>query len=185
MEEAEYNPVIIHYATKIKPWNAKTPFDEYFWSYSYKSPYQLILLQERYDKNDYEIYKSLNPVFYEEKLKEFYKQKLGKELDLKNPKTYNEKIQWQKLYDNDKKRTIYSDKYLVRAFVKNTIGEKYLVSLLGVWNKFSEIDFDKLPQKFVLKANHGCGWNVVVIDKSKIDYLDLGGFNLQVQHPQS
>ena len=173
LEEAEYNPVIIHYATKIKPWNAKTPFDEYFWSYSYKSPYQLILLQERYDKNDYEIYKSLNPVFYEEKLKEFYKQKLGKELDLKNPKTYNEKIQWQKLYDNDKKRTIYSDKYLVRAFVKNTIGEKYLVSLLGVWNKFSEIDFDKLPQKFVLKANHGCGWNVVVIDKSKIDYLDL------------
>lgn len=58
---------------------------------------------------------------------------------------------------------------MVREWIKNKIGEEYLIPLLGVWDNFDEIDFDKLPDKFVLKANHGCAWNIIVKDKSKFD----------------
>lgn len=96
----------------------------------------------------------------------------GKELNLDNPQTYNEKIQWMKLYDSTPLKTRLTDKYLVREWVKEKIGEKYLVSLLGVWDKFDDIDFDKLPQKFVLKCNHGCGMNIIVTDKSMFNKED-------------
>lgn len=86
-----------------------------------------------------------------------------------NPKTFNEKIQWLKLYDSSPLKTKFADKYLVREWIKEKIGEKYLIPLLGVWDKFDDIDFDKLPNQFVLKCNHGSGYNIIVKDKSKFN----------------
>ena len=89
-------------------------------------------------------------------------------MDLDNPKTFNEKIQWLKLYDNSPLKTKLSDKYLVREFIKEQIGDEYLIPLLGVWDSFDEIEFEKLPDSFVLKVNHGSGWNIIV--KNKLDF---------------
>ena len=118
--------------------------------------------------NDYAIYRNLPPEKYEEALKQWYKRITGKTLDLQHPQTYNEKLQWLKLYDSTPLKTRLADKYLVREWVKEKIGEEYLVPLLGVWNAFDEIDFEKLPDQFVLKATHGSGWNIIVRDKSKL-----------------
>ena len=108
---------------------------------------------------------------FPEILKKWYKKRTGKILDLDNPKTFNEKIQWLKLYDNSPLKTKLADKYRVREWIKEQIGEEYLIPLLGVWNSFDEIDFDKLPEKFVLKANHGSHWNIIVKDKTKFNKI--------------
>ena len=105
---------------------------------------------------------------YYHRLKEWYKSCTGRDLDLENPKTFNEKIQWIKLYGVTPLMTQLTDKYLVRDWVAEKIGSKYLTRLLGVWNDFDTIDFNSLPDKFVLKCNHGCGYNIVV--KSKVDF---------------
>mgnify|MGYP004724921933 CR=1 FL=1 len=105
-------------------------------------------------------------------LKVWYWKKTGEVLHLDNPKTFNEKIQWLKLYDSTPLKTKLADKYLVREWIKEKIGEEYLIPLLGVWDKFDDIDFDKLPDRFVLKGNHGCAYNYIVKDKSKMDIED-------------
>ena len=105
----------------------------------------------------------------EECLKHWYFNKTGETLNLEEPKTYNEKIQWLKLYDSTPIKTQLSDKFLVREFIKKEIGEEYLVPLLGVWNNFNEIDFNNLPNQFVLKCNHGSGYNIIVKDKKKFN----------------
>lgn len=105
----------------------------------------------------------------EKYLKLIYKGSIGKELNINNPQTFNEKIQWLKIYD---RKPIYStmvDKYAVREYIADTIGDKYLIPLLGVYDDFSEIDFDKLPEQFVIKCNHDSGGVVVCTDKSKFD----------------
>lgn len=122
--------------------------------------------------SDYDYYASLKPEQYAGELKEWYDHLMGQKLNLDNPRTYNEKLQWLKLYDSTPLKTKLADKYLVRDWVKEKIGEEYLVPLLGVWDSFDEIDFDALPQSFVLKANHGCGWNLIVKDKSQLDLQD-------------
>lgn len=109
---------------------------------------------------------------YEKELCKWYMRATGKTLDLTNPQTYNEKIQWLKLYDSTPLKTRLADKYLVRDYVKEKIGEEYLIPLLGVWDSFDEIDFDTLPNSFVLKANHGSGWNIIVKDKTDFDKAD-------------
>lgn len=91
----------------------------------------------------------------------------GYPLDLKNPKTYNEKIQWLKLYNRDPKLTMLVDKYAVRDFVKKTIGEEYLVPLIGVWEKPEDIPFEKLPNKYVLKCTHNSGKGMFIKDNNK------------------
>ena len=121
---------------------------------------------------DYDYYAQLSPQAYASELQEWFWDVMGKKLDLDNPRTYNEKIQWLKLYDSTPLKTRLADKYLVRDWVKEKIGEEYLVPLLGVWDSFDEIDFDALPQSFVLKANHGCGWNLIVKDKRLLDRED-------------
>lgn len=105
-------------------------------------------------------------------LENFYKKIMHKTLNLNNPQTFNEKIQWLKLYDSTPIKTKLADKYLVRDWVKEKIGEKYLITLLGVYDKFEEIDFDKLPNQFVIKCNHGSGWNIIVKDKSKLNLAE-------------
>ncbi len=112
----------------------------------------------------------LRPEQYGEMLGRLYLAATGEELDLEHPKTFNEKIQWLKLYDATPLKTRLADKYEVRQWIGEEIGEKYLIPLLGVWDNFDEIDRAQLPDRFVLKANHGSGWNVVVKDKGEVDW---------------
>lgn len=86
-----------------------------------------------------------------------YRVKFKKKLDWKNPKTFNEKINWLKLNDRRPEYTVLCDKYKVREYISKTIGEQYLIPSLGVWDHPDEIDFDKLPNQFVLKCNHDSG----------------------------
>ncbi|MBQ3667088.1 MAG: hypothetical protein II913_03410 [Elusimicrobiaceae bacterium] len=89
--------------------------------------------------------------------------------NLKNPQTFNEKLQWLKLHDHNPLYTTLVDKYAVKKWVADKIGEEYIIPTLGVWNKAEDIDFDKLPNQFVLKVNHDSGGLVICRDKSKLD----------------
>ena len=89
--------------------------------------------------------------------------------DLINPKTYTEKLQWLKLNDIHPEYSALVDKYEVKRIVRGVIGEEYIIPTLGVWDSFDEIDFDKLPDQFVLKTTHDSGGVVVCSDKSKFD----------------
>lgn len=120
-------------------------------------------------KRGYKYYKRLNKRRYKKELEMWYQHVTGNFLNLKHPETINEKIQWMKLYDSTPLKSRLTDKYAVRDFIKEKIGEKYLIPNLGVWDKFDDIDFDKLPNQFVLKGNHGCGCNIIVKDKSTFD----------------
>ncbi len=102
-------------------------------------------------------------------LKKWYKKCTGQALDLDNPSSFNEKIQWLKLYDNQEIKTILSDKYLVRKWVAEKIGEQYLIPIYGACESVEEIDFSMLPSQFVLKANHGSAMNLVVKEKGRLD----------------
>lgn len=122
-----------------------------------------------FDDRDYDYYSTVSELAYPLELKAWYKKCIGKELNLDNPGSFNEKINWMKLYERDLRKTELADKYLVRNYVSEKIGEQYLVPLLGVWDKYDDICFDDLPDKFVLKCNHGCGWNLIVTDKGQFD----------------
>ena len=102
-------------------------------------------------------------------LKMAYKRKFGKELDLKNPVTFNEKLQWLKLHDRKPEYTTMVDKYEAKAYIAQKIGEEYVVPTLGVWEKFDDIDFTKLPNAFVLKCTHDSGGLIICKDKSTLD----------------
>lgn len=106
----------------------------------------------------------------EEFLKMKYKKIFGRELDLDNPLTFNEKIQWLKLYDRKPIYTIMVDKYLAKGYIENRIGSEYIIPTLGKWDRFEDIDFSKLPEQFVLKCNHDCGSVFICTDKSRFDF---------------
>lgn len=95
--------------------------------------------------------------------------KMRRPLNLDDPRTFNEKLQWLKLNDRHLIYTDMVDKMKAKAFVAERIGERYIVPSLGVWNRFEEIDFETLPRNFVLKCTHDSGGLVVVRDKKKID----------------
>lgn len=106
----------------------------------------------------------------EEFLKRKFKVIFGRELDLKAPQTFNEKLQWLKLYNRRPEYTMLVDKYLVRNYIRERLGEQYLIPLVGAWDSPDEIDFDALPDKFVLKCNHNSGVGMYICrDKSKMD----------------
>lgn len=98
---------------------------------------------------------------------------LGRNFDFDMPVGFDEKIQWLKLYDNQPIKTKLADKVLVRDYIKEKIGEKYLIPCLGVWNSFDEIDWDSLPERFVLKCNHGSGMNAIIKDKRDFNCSQL------------
>lgn len=114
-------------------------------------------------------YEKMSTAELEQELKNWYRKVYEKELDLDYPVTYNEKIQWIKSRGATEEITRLVDKYLVRDWIKEKIGEEYLIPLLGVWDSWDQIDFAALPNKFVLKCNHGSGMNLLVEDKSKIN----------------
>ena len=106
----------------------------------------------------------------EEFLKKKYKYLIGTELNLDNPKTFNEKLQWLKLHDHNPIYTVMVDKYLAKKYVADIIGDEYIIPTLGVWNNPDEIDFDFLPEQFVLKCNHNSGTGLCICtDKSELD----------------
>lgn len=125
--------------------------------------------KEKHVKHDYNYFMTLEPWEYRNELIRWYKDRMKADLNLDFPKTFNEKVQWLKLYDITPLKTMLADKYQVRDWVAGKIGEEYLVPLLGVWDRFDDIDFDALPEKFVLKTNHGCASNYIVKDKSTLD----------------
>lgn len=102
-------------------------------------------------------------------LKQIYKAAMGKPLNLEQPKTYNEKLQWLKLHDRRPEYTQMVDKHDVKTVVAQRIGEEYVVPTLGVWERFDDIDFSALPRQFVLKCTHDSGGLVICRDKEKLD----------------
>lgn len=100
-------------------------------------------------------------------LKLMFRFKMGYRLNLRNPKTFSEKIQWLKLYNRRPEYTKMVDKYAVKEYVSKLIGEEYVIPILGVWDKPEDIEWDKLPNQFVLKTTHGGGSEGVVICKNK------------------
>lgn len=99
---------------------------------------------------------------------EYYFQ-TGRRLNLNNPKSYNEKLQWLKIHDRKPEYTQMVDKAGVKDYITKTIGEQYVIPTLGVWKHFDEIDFTILPEKFVLKCTHDSGGLVICKDKKTLD----------------
>lgn len=102
-------------------------------------------------------------------LKFVFKGFLNKKLNLENPRSFSEKLQWLKLHDRKPEYSNYADKYEVRKHIAETIGEKYLIPLLGIYDCVDEIDWKSLPNKFVLKCAHGSTSNIICTDKEKLD----------------
>lgn len=105
-------------------------------------------------------------------LKMMFRLKMGYPLNLKKPQTFNEKLQWLKLYNRRPEYTQMVDKYAVKEYVAKIIGEKYIIPTIGVWDKFDQINFSSLPELFVLKTTHGGGGGGVVICNNK-DNFDI------------
>ena len=102
-------------------------------------------------------------------LKRLYKIYLGKELNLANPKTFCEKLNWLKLYDRRPEYTMMVDKYAAKKWVAEKMGEEHVIPMYGVWERFDDIDFGSLPDRFVLKCTHDSGGTVVCTDKASFD----------------
>lgn len=98
-----------------------------------------------------------------------YRLKFRKKLHLNSPVTFTEKLQWLKLHDRRPEYTEMTDKYLVKKHIADKIGSEYLIPTLGVWERFEDIDFDALPDSFVLKCTHDCGSVILCPDKKTLD----------------
>lgn len=105
----------------------------------------------------------------EKYLKKRFKLCVGYELNLDNPQTFNEKLQWLKIYDHNPEYTKMVDKYDVKKYVAQKIGEEYIIPTIGVWDNFNKIDFDALPEQFVLKCTHDSGGIVICKDRSEFN----------------
>lgn len=123
-------------------------------------------------EKDYEYFRDLEEEYYVAEIQDMYYRRFGYYMNFEKPSTYNEKINWQKIYDKDERKTRLADKYLVRDWVKKIIGEKYLTHLYGVWEDAEDIDFSLLPERYVLKLNHGAGWNIIV-NGNKVDEREV------------
>ena len=105
-------------------------------------------------------------------IKLYYRFRVGRPLNTNNPTTLNEKIQWLKFNYRFPLQSIVSDKLMVRDYVAEKIGSEFLIPLFGAWEKYDDIDFEMLPEKFVLKCNHDSGGLVVCADKSKLNHRE-------------
>ena len=116
---------------------------------------------------EYDLLINLEDNKYPEYLKKMFKVMTGRKLNLKHPRTFNEKIQWLKLYDATPIKTSLTDKVKVRDWIKEKIGEQYLKPVLWIGNKFDDIPFDSLPVSFIIKTNHGCKWMYKIMNKDR------------------
>lgn len=117
------------------------------------------------------LWEYLSPIIISDKLylKVKFRLRMGYWPNLKKPQTFSEKIQWLRLYDYKPIYTTMVDKVAAKDYVRAIIGDEYIIPTLGVWEKFDDVDFDKLPNQFVLKCNHDSGGLVICRDKSKLD----------------
>ena len=104
-------------------------------------------------------------------LKFMFRLRMHIKLNLENPQCFNDKIQWIKLNDRRPEYTVFVDKYAVKKHIAERIGEKYIIPTLGVWEKFDDIDFQSLPNQFVLKCTHDSGGLIICRDKNKLDIV--------------
>ena len=128
---------------------------------------KLTIQQKIYRKLCVKFEKYIPDTFY---LKMLYKVRIGKKLNLKNPITFDEKLQWLKLYDRKDSYTLWADKYEVRSYVAEKLGEQYLIPLLGVWNSTDELKPEDLPEQFVLKCTHDSASVCICKDKITFDW---------------
>ena len=126
-------------------------------------------LDAKCNETKYFISELQEPFPYALLCQQWYSRISGKQFDINNPKTFNEKIQWRKIFEATPLITKLTDKYKVREWVKEKIGDKYLIPILGVYKKYEDINFDNLPEKFVIKCNHGSSMNYIVKDKKEIN----------------
>ena len=158
--EAKISPNIVHYCFAKKPWNSLGIYmEEYWWNIARKTPY----IHNLFKRNN----------IYKNELKNMWLKKRNKKLNLDNPLTFNEKIQWLKIYDSTPIKTLLTDKYLVRDWVNEKIGEEYLIPLLGVFDKLKDINFGILPNQFVIKYNRARENNIIVKNKSKLNLINI------------
>ena len=108
----------------------------------------------------------------EKRIRRKYRSELGRDPNLDNPATYTEKVLWLNLRHRDPRQVICADKYAVRDWVAERVGEDLLVPLLGVYDEVDDIEFESLPDAFVIKATHGSGWNLIVPDKKSLDWVE-------------
>ena len=113
--------------------------------------------------------RNLIPISNENYLKLLYKFRTKRKLNLDNPQTFNEKLQWLKLYDQNPEYTIMVDKYEAKKYVANIIGDEYIIPTIGIYEKFDDIDFSTLPNQFAIKCTHDSGGLVICKDKAKLD----------------
>ena len=128
---------------------------------------------------DYRVIKNAKLGLYnrlsdEDFIKLLFKAEMGYDPDLENPKTFNEKLQWIKLYDHNPLYTKMVDKIAVKDYVREKIGDEHIIKTLGIWDSYDDIDFETLPEQFVLKCNHDSGGLVIVKDKEKLDRRKAG-----------
>ena len=102
-------------------------------------------------------------------LKWQYRRKTGKKLHLDPPVTFNEKLQWLKIHDHNPLYTTLVDKIAVKEYVREKLGDEYIIPTLGVWDTIDDVDFDALPEQFVLKANHDSGSVAICRDRNAFD----------------
>lgn len=107
----------------------------------------------------------------EEYIKIRYRYRMKKDIELNPPITFNEKLNWLKIYDRNPKYSLMVDKYEVKKIVAEMIGESYVIPTLGIWDDFDSIDFSELPEQFVLKCTHDSGSVIICRNKQKFDYL--------------
>lgn len=105
-------------------------------------------------------------------LKHLFIRQAGYPLNLNNPQTFNEKLQWLKLHDRNPIYTKLVDKYEAKKFVADIIGEEHIIPTLGVYDRFEDINFESLPNQFVLKCTHDSGGLAICKDKSSFNYID-------------
>ena len=106
-------------------------------------------------------------------LKINFRLRIGRPLNLNNPRGFNDKLQWLKLYDRNPKYTTMVDKYYVKEYISNVIGKEYVIPTIGVWDTIEDIDFSILPNQFVMKTTHDSGGCYICKDKSKLDNMEL------------
>ena len=125
-------------------------------------PTALLLKRQQY-------YAKLTDEEQKKELADFYENAVGKKLNFDSPKSFSEKIQWMKFYQSTELKVFLADKYEAPKYIKEHFPEINIIPQLGVWNNANDIDFDKLPDQFVLKCNHGSAMNIIVKDKSKLN----------------
>lgn len=113
---------------------------------------------------------------------QLYEDRHGSKLNWRSLRTYSEKMQWEKLFDKDPLKVTLTDKYSVRKWVAEIIGEEYLIPLIGTWDNVNEIDFRSLPNQFVLKTNCASGDTIIVRDKTKIGRKEFAEYKAKLNY---